>query len=432
MKIAVIGTGYVGLVLGTCLAELGNEVICVDINSEKIKNLNKGIIPIYEPGLKELVKRNLREKRIFFTTKTKKAVEDSLVIFIAVNTPQSESGAADLSAIKTVAASIGEYLNDYKIIVNKSTVPIGTAGLVKKIIKENLKNKIEFDVVSNPEFLKEGVAIRDFMVPDRIVVGTDSEKAKEIMLKIYKTIARTERPIVVTTPESAELIKYASNAMLATRISFINELSHLCEKTGADIKEVARGMGLDKRIGPRFLQAGIGYGGSCFPKDIRALVSMLKKKSCTSKILEAVDEVNELQKHSLIPKIKNIFPNLKDKKIAIWGLAFKPKTDDIREAPSVLIVKKLLEEGAQIKAFDPEAMSNMKTIYPDITYAENPYDCLIDANALIILTEWNEFRELDKEKTKSLMKEPTIIDGRNIYNPDEMKKAGFNYMGVGR
>jgi len=432
MKIAVIGTGYVGLVLGTCLAELGNDVACVDVDSEKIANLNKGIIPIYEPGLEELVKRNSREGRLFFTTDIKKAVEDSTVIFIAVGTPQSESGAADLSAVKSVAAVIGKYMNNYKVVVNKSTVPVGTADLVKSIIKENQTGIIEFDVVSNPEFQREGTAVRDFMVPDRIVIGVDSEKAKEVMISIYKAIARTDRPIIVTDPKSAELIKYASNAMLATRISFMNELSHLCEKTGADIKEVAKGMGLDNRIGPRFLQAGVGYGGSCFPKDTRALIAMLKGNDCESRILEAVDDVNEKQKLSLMPKIKKLVPELKGKTAAVWGLAFKPKTDDVREAPSVLVIKELLKEGAQIKAFDPEAMENMKKIHPDIIYANNPYDCLINANLLVILTEWDEFREPDKAKMKSLMKEPNIVDGRNIYDSNEMREAGFNYLGVGR
>ncbi len=347
MKIAVIGTGYVGLVLGTCLAELGNEIFCVDVDSEKIANLNKGIIPIYEPGLEELVKRNARERRLFFTTDIKKAIEDSTVIFIAVGTPQSSSGAADLSAVKAVAAEIGKYMNNYKVVVNKSTVPVGTADLVKRIIKENQAKAIEFDVVSNPEFQREGTAVRDFMVPDRVVIGADSEKAKEIMISIYKAIARTDRPIVITDPRSAELIKYASNAMLSTRISFMNELSHLCEKTGADIKEVARGMGLDNRIGPRFLQAGVGYGGSCFPKDTRALISMLKENSCEPRILEAVDYVNEKQKLSLTPKIKKLVPELNGKTIAVWGLAFKPKTDDIREAPSILVIRELLKEGAR-------------------------------------------------------------------------------------
>lgn len=432
MKIAVIGAGYAGLVSGTCLAELGNEVVCADIDSKKIDELNKGIIPIYEPELEGLVVRNLKEKRLCFTTDIKKAVEDSSVIFIAVNTPQASDGSADLSAVKAVASEIGRHMNEYKIIVNKSTVPVGTADLVKDIILKNQAKKIEFDVVSNPEFLREGTAVRDFMVPDRVVIGADSEKAKETMLRIYNSIARADRPIVVTSQKSAELIKYASNAMLAARISFMNELSHLCEKTGADIKEVAKGMGLDTRIGPRFLQAGIGYGGSCFPKDIRALVDMLNKTGCESKILEAVDYVNERQKLSLMPKIKKMFPVLKGKTVAVWGLAFKPKTDDIREAPSIFMINELLKEGARIKAFDPEAMENMKKIFPHITYADNPYDCISSADLLVILTEWNEFREPDKEKMKSLMNKPNIIDGRNIYDSNEMKAAGFNYVGVGR
>ena len=430
MNIAVIGTGYVGLIVGTCLAELGNEVVCVDIDKEKIKKLKKGIIPIYEPGLAELVKRNSEEKRLFFTTKLKLAVENSLVIFIAVNTPMAEDGSADLTAVKKVAKDIGKYANSYKIIVNKSTVPVGTADIVKEISKKQTNQ--EFDVVSNPEFLKEGAAVRDFMVPDRVVIGSDSEKAKEIMDKIYKSIARTGKPILHTDIKSAELIKYASNAMLATRISFMNELSHLAEKMGADIKKVAQGMGLDSRIGSRFLQAGVGYGGSCFPKDVQALIKTLKQNKCKADILESVENVNKRQKLSLIPKIRKLVPNLKNKTIAVWGLAFKPKTDDIRQAPSIPFIKELQKQGVKIKAFDPVAQENAKKELKKIKYTKTPFEAIKNADALVIMTEWDEFRNLDKNKIKKLLKQPNIIDGRNIYEPSEMKELGFNYIGVGR
>ncbi len=432
MNITVIGSGYVGLVVGTCLSDLGNNIICVDIDKKKVENLNKDIIPIYEPGLSDMLKRNLKEKRIKFTTDIKEAVKNSSVIFIAVGTPPDKDHKADLSAVKSVAKEIGKHMADYKVIINKSTVPVGTADLVKNIVKENQTSDIEFDVVSNPEFLREGSAIKDFMNPDRIVIGFENGKAKEIMHNLYKGIERTTKPILFTDIKSAELIKYASNAMLATRISFMNELSHLCEKVGADIKKVAEGMGLDNRIGPRFLQAGAGYGGSCFPKDVKALVQTMKQSGCESKILESVEDVNYRQKKSIIPKLKKIIPELKDKNIAIWGLAFKPNTDDMREAPSIVIINELQELGAKIKAFDPEATETAKLIFNDLEYCETPYETIKDADALIIVTEWNEFRNLDLKKIKELMKQPNIIDGRNIYEPNEMKTLGFNYIGVGR
>jgi UDPglucose 6-dehydrogenase len=331
-----------------------------------------------------------------------------------------------------VAKDIGQYMEDYKIIVNKSTVPVGTADMVKKIIKENQKTLINFDVVSNPEFLREGSAIKDFQNPDRVVIGSDSEKAKEIMGRIYSAVTRTGRPTLYTDIKSAELIKYASNAMLATRISFINELSHLAEKVGADIKKVSQGMGLDTRIGSRFLQAGVGYGGSCFPKDVQALIQTMKQHNCNAQILEAVEEANQKQKLSLIPKLKMLVPDLKGKTIAIWGLAFKPKTDDIREAPSLVVITELQKLGAKIKVFDPVAEENAKKTLKDVEYATTPYEAVRNANALVIVTEWDEFRELDKEKIKSLLKQPNIIDGRNIWEPKEMKEMGFNYIGVGR
>jgi len=432
MKITFIGTGYVGLVAGTCLAELGNDVICLDADKEKIDKLNNDIIPIYEPGLGELVKRNKKESRLFFTTDKEKAIKSSNIIFIAVGTPMGENHEADLKFVKAVAKDIGTYMNEYKVIVDKSTVPVGTAELVKSIIKENQETPIEFDVVSNPEFLKEGSAIKDFQNPDRIVIGSDSEKAKNIMDSIYKSITRANKPLLHTDVKSAELIKYASNAMLATRISFMNELSHLAEKVGADIKSVARGIGFDTRIGPRFLQAGVGYGGSCFPKDVQALIQTLKNNNLDTSILDAVELVNKKQKFSLIPKIQKLIPDLKDKTIAIWGLAFKPKTDDMREAPSIVTITELQKLNAKINAFDPVAEENAKEILSDINYTQNPLDAIKDADALVILTEWDEFREIDKQKIKSLLKQPNVIDGRNIWDPTEMKKLEFNYIGVGR
>jgi len=432
MKITIIGSGYVGLTVGTCLADMGNHLICVDVNKEKIENLKKGIVPIYEPGLKEMLFRNIKEKRIEFTTNIKKGIQKSDVIFIAVGTPPGMNHEADLTFVKEAAKDIGKYMNSYKVIVNKSTVPVGTADIVKKIIKENQETAIEFDVVSNPEFLREGEAIADFTIPDRIVVGVDSKKSKDIMHRLYKGIIRTNRSIFFTDIKSAELIKYASNAMLATKISFMNEIARLCEKVGADVKQVAHGMGLDTRIGPRFLQAGIGYGGSCFPKDIKALSQKMKENNCEGKILKAVEDVNEEQKMLLVHKIRKLFPNLKNKKIAIWGLAFKPKTDDMREAPSIVIINELQKLGAEIRAFDPEAKETAKKILHDVEYGVDPYDTIDGCDALVIVTEWNEFRDLDKEKIKRLLEEPNIIDGRNVYEPEEMKRLGFNYIGVGR
>ena len=432
MKIAVVGTGYVGLTVGTCLAELGNDVACVDIDEKKISELNKGIIPIYEPGLKDMLERNVSEKRLSFTTDKKTAIENAKVIFIAVGTPPGKDHRADLTFVKQVAKDIGTYMNNYKVIVDKSTVPVGTADVVKEIIKQNQKGNIEFDVVSNPEFLREGEAINDFMMPDRVVIGVDSEKARKIIEDIYKGIARINKPIMYTDTKSAEIIKYASNAMLATRISFMNEIARLCEKAGGDVKEVAKGMGLDSRIGTRFLQAGAGYGGSCFPKDVKALEQTMSHYGVESKIMQAVEKVNEEQKRSLLPKIKRLAPNLKGRTIAIWGLAFKPKTDDMREAPSIAVIEQLQKEGAKIKAFDPEAEKTAKKILNDIEYTKDPYSAIKDADALVIVTEWNEFRNLDKEKIKSLLKEPNIVDGRNVYEPKEMEELGFNYIGIGR
>ncbi|MBN2458138.1 UDP-glucose/GDP-mannose dehydrogenase family protein [Candidatus Woesearchaeota archaeon] len=433
MKITVIGTGYVGLVVGTSLANLGNEVLCLDIDDNKIKSLKKGIIPIYEPGLEELFKANVMNKRLAFTTDTKNAVKHGQVIFLAVGTPPGKGHEADLSSVKECAKNIGRYIDSYKVIVNKSTVPVGTAELVRQIIKDNQKSRTSFDVVSNPEFLREGVALKDFENPDRVIIGVESKKAQQIMEHIYRSVARVGRPIMITDIKSAELIKYASNSMLATRISFMNMLSHLCEKVGADIKEVAHGMGLDDRIGPRFLQAGIGYGGSCFPKDIRALIQTMKNHGCSSSLLECVDDINEKQKLSLLAKIeKNL--DIKGSTIAVWGLAFKPKTDDIREAPSIVLIKELVKRGARIRAYDPKAVKNAKDALKsqDIEFCAGSNEAIKGADALVVVTEWDEFRNIDLDNLKSVMNKPIVIDGRNIYDSSEMKANGIRYISVGR
>jgi len=432
MNICVVGCGYVGLVVGTCLADLGNNVINVDTDKEKIQKLNKGISPIYETGLRDMIERNLEEKRISFTTDIREGIQKSDVIFIAVGTPKKDNNSQDLSQVRAVAKEIAKYMNGYKVIVNKSTVPVGTADEIKKIIKENQKIPHDFDVVSNPEFLREGDAIRDFSSPDRIVIGTENERSKAIMEALYKGITRTGKPILFTNTKTAELIKYASNAMLATRISFMNLLAPFCEKTGADIKLVAKGIGLDTRIGPRFLQAGIGFGGSCFPKDVNSLIWMLERQGCTAEILRSVVDVNEVQKRALIPKIKKLVPNLKEKYIAIWGLSFKPKTDDMRDAPSIVIINELQKLGAKIKAFDPEAIENAKKILKNVEFCDTPYNAAKGCEAVVLVTEWNVFRDLDLLKVKKLMNRPNIIDGRNIYEHEDMKKLGFNYICVGR
>jgi UDPglucose 6-dehydrogenase len=431
MKLTIAGTGYVGLVSGTGFANLGNDVICFDIDVAKIDLLTKGIIPIYEPGLEEVYKRNLEAGRLKFTTDAQKAVQESDIIFICVDTPANEHQEADLSAVEEVAKVIGEYMNDYKIVVNKSTVPVGTADLVKKIIKETQRNEIEFDVVSNPEFLREGAAVKDFENPDRIVIGSDSRKAEEVMTSLYRSRARMDKPIMITDIRSAEVIKYASNTMLATRISFMNQISCLCEKTGADIKEVAKGMGLDNRIGSRFLQAGIGYGGSCFPKDVKALISTLKQYGCDAELIEAVNRINEKQKNVVVNKLRSKL-DIKGSTIAVWGISFKPKTDDIREAPSVKIIQELQNMGAKIHACDPVAIENAKKVLNQVEFFENPYESIRDCDALIVATEWNEFRNLDMRAVKILLKKPIIIDGRNIYDPKEMRDLGFEYEGIGR
>ncbi len=434
MKLTVFGAGYVGLVTGSCFAELGNNVTLIDIDKKRVDNLNKGIIPIYEPGLSELIKNNVKENRLFFSTNAKKAVEDAKIIFIAVGTPPKDNGETDLSYVLSVAKTIGENMNGYKVIVDKSTVPVGTADKVAHEIKSHMKRKYDFDVVSNPEFLKEGSAIQDFMVPDRIIVGADSKKSKDIMNELYLGVARTHKPLMFTDVKSAELIKYASNAMLAARISFMNSLAPLCEKVGADIKEVAKGMGLDDRIGPRFLQAGIGYGGSCFPKDVQSLAFTLKDHGLNFEFIDNIDSLNNGQKKSVLPKIKILVgEDLKDKHIALWGLAFKPKTDDIREAPAIVLIDQLLEVGAKINVFDPIAMDNIKKIYANkVEYSESLYECAKHTDCLVLVTEWDEFRNPDFEKIKKSMRKPNLIDGRNIYTPSRLRELGFNYLSVGR
>ena len=430
MKIAMAGCGYVGLVTGACLANLGNDVICADVDDERISNLRSGIMPFFEPGLRELVELNVTQKRLMFTTDLQLAIENSDLIFIAVGTPSDKEGKVDLSGVFNVADAIASFINGYKVVVMKSTVPVGTS---KKLVEYmGQKAKAEFDVVSNPEFLREGEAIKDFTVPDRIIIGTRSDKARDVMNSIYKSIERTGRPIVFTTPETAELIKYCSNAMLASRISFMNEISYLCEKTGTDVKMVARGVGLDKRIGPRFLQAGIGYGGSCFGKDVRVLARLMKENGCSAQMLEAIDAVNEKQRLSVIAKLREFVPDLNGKKIAVWGLSFKPKTDDIREAPSLAIIAELQKLGASVTAFDPVSVQAAGKVLKGVTFTDTPLTALKGAHAVIVVTEWDLFRELDKEKMKSLMASPNVIDGRNMYDPSDFRSLGFNYAGIGR
>ena len=431
MKLMIAGTGYVGMVTGTGFANLGNDVMCYDIDTEKVNMLTEGKLPIYEPGLGEIFRRNLDAGRLRFTSDIIEPVQNSEIIFICVSTPSNSEQAADLTAVEQVAEAIGRYMNDYKVIVNKSTVPVGTADLVRDIIKKNQQEEIPFDVVSNPEFLREGAAVKDFENPDRIVIGTDSKRAEEVMASLYRAKARTGRPILITNIRSAEIIKYASNAMLATRISFMNQLSRLCEKSNADIKDVARGLGLDNRIGSRFLHAGLGYGGSCFPKDIRALIATLKEHDCDSDLFEAVHRINEKQRAVAVEKLKTVL-EINGSTVAVWGLSFKPKTDDIREAPSLDVIEALQKGGATVHAFDPVAMDNAKKEIKDVKFFENPYEAIRDCDALIVVTEWDEFRNLDMQAVKVLLKQPIVVDGRNIYDPEEMKDLGFTYLGIGR
>jgi len=432
MKITVVGTGYVGLVTGTCFAETGNDVTCVDIDANKVKKLSSGQITIYEPGLEKLFERNLKEGRLSFTTNLEEGIKEAEVIFLALPTPPGADGSADLSFVLNVAAHLGSIMTDYKVIVDKSTVPVGTAEKVTAAIAQNCKTP--FDVVSNPEFLREGVAVDDFMKPDRVVIGTNSERARKVMGELYAPFVRQGNPILFMDEKSAELTKYAANSFLATKISFMNEIAVLCEKLGADVDMVRRGIGSDDRIGKRFLFPGIGYGGSCFPKDVQALVKSSEDAQYEFKILNAVMDVNEKQKLFLLPKIKAFFRNdLKGKHFALWGLAFKPNTDDIREAPALYIIEALIAEGATVTVFDPEAMANVKQILGDkIIYAEHQYTCLENADALIIATEWSVFRTPDFHKISAALKNQAIFDGRNLFEVARMKELGYHYESVGR
>ena len=431
-RIAVIGTGYVGLVTGTCFAETGNQVICVDINEEKVNQLRNGVIPIYEPHLDVLFERNIKSNRLTFTTNIEEGIKDAEIIFLALPTPPGEDGSADLSYILGVADQLGHLISDYKVIVDKSTVPVGTAQKVKEAVSKNAK--VDFDVVSNPEFLREGFAVDDFMKPDRVVIGSSSDRAKKIMDQLYKPFVRQGNPVIFMDEKSAELTKYAANSFLATKITFMNEIANFCEKVGADVDKVRIGIGSDERIGKRFLFPGIGYGGSCFPKDVQALVKSGNENDFSFEILKAVMEVNESQKTILMPKVLNFFRgDLKNKKIAVWGLAFKPDTDDIREAPALYIINELLSHGAIVSVYDPEAMDNVKRILGDkIEFTSNEYETLKDADALIICTEWGVFRNPDFEKMANLLKDKVVFDGRNLFDLNEMNEKGFYYASIGR
>jgi UDPglucose 6-dehydrogenase len=431
MKIAVVGSGYVGLVAGACLAENGNDVICVDKDPAKVKLLQRGKIPIYEPGLEEMVRRNRSEKRLTFTTALARGVRQSQIVFIAVGTPTGEDGSADLKHVLDVARDAARAMNGYKVIVNKSTVPVGTAAKVREVVRRETTHP--FSVVSNPEFLKQGAAIDDFMKPDRVVIGAEDPRAADLMKELYAPFTRTGAPIMLMDCASAELCKYAANAMLATRISFMNEVANVCEAVGADVDQVRLAVAADRRIGPSFLFPGVGYGGSCFPKDVKAMLKFAAAKSYDFQILKAVESVNEKQKIRLIGKLQAHFGSLKGKRIAIWGLAFKPRTDDMREAPAVPLVNALLAAGAAVTAYDPEAMKVAKGIFGSkITFADSSYAALTGADALAIVTEWNEFREPDFARMRKLLRTPVIFDGRNIYNPEAMRAQGFTYESIGR
>lgn len=432
MKIAVVGTGYVGLVTGTCFAETGNTVTCIDIDQEKVKKLNNGKITIYEPGLEQLFERNIKQNRLMFTTNLAEGIKDASVIFLALPTPPGEDGSADLKYILQVADDLGPLLADYTVIVDKSTVPVGTADKVRSRVAA--KAKVEFDVVSNPEFLREGVAVEDFMKPERVVIGTSSQRARKLMETLYSPYVRQGNPLVFMDERSAELTKYAANSFLATKISFMNEVANLCELLGADVDAVRKGIGTDSRIGKRFLFPGIGYGGSCFPKDVQALAKSASDSKYDFRILKAVMDVNKYQKTKLLSRIKEFFGgDLKGKNIAIWGLAFKPHTDDIREAPALYNIEELLKEGAVIRAHDPEAMENVKSIFGNkIQYFDNPYEAAEGADAIFIATEWPEFRTPDFEKLSKTVKGKVIFDGRNVYELNVMKEHGYKYYSIGR
>ena len=448
MNICVVGTGYVGLVAGTCLADFGHNIICVDNNKDKIEKLQNGIMPIYELGLKDLIRRNVKEKRLTFTTNLKEGIQHSLAVYIAVSTPDRGDGIPDLGAVEAVAKETAEYIDGYKVIIIKSTVPVGTCSKVKSIINELLNERVspqmlannpdldgylpKFDIVSNPEFLREGSAIEDFMRPNRIVVGAESDEAIAIMKDIYRPLYLLETPMVITTLKSAEMIKYAANAFLATKISFINEMANVCDRVGADVNMITKGIGLDKRIGSKFLHVGPGYGGSCFPKDTLGLISVAKSVGYDLKIVKSTIEVNKQQKQLMVDKIKEACVDIKGKTIGILGLAFKPNTDDMRESAAVTIINKLQDAGAKIKVFDPVAMEEAKKIFKDVQYCQDAYEVAKDSDVLVLLTEWNEFRQLDMLKIKELLKEAIIVDTRNIYQPVRMERLGFTYISIGR
>ena len=432
MHIAVIGTGYVGLVTGACFAEFGVDVICVDVDEQKISQLLKGVMPIYEPGLEQLVSKNVQAGRLRFTTDVSQAIQQSLVIFLAVGTPPKPDGSPDLSFVEAAAGSVADHMNGYKVVVTKSTVPIGTGEHIRELISARKKTKANFGVVSNPEFLREGAAINDFMRPDRVVIGSRDEEAIAIMKDLYRPLYLIEAPFVITSLEAAELTKYAANAFLAMKVSFINEIANLCDKIGCDVHDVARAIGMDKRIGSKFLHPGPGFGGSCFPKDTRALASVARHYDASARIVDAVIEVNQRQGEQMLMKIRKLVGNLNGRTIAVLGLAFKPETDDMREAPAVGIIKHLLEDGAKVRAYDPVAKSEAMKILPDIVYADDEYAAVAGADALVFVTEWNQFRALDMLRIRDLMKSPKIADLRNIYEPEDMREMGFEYVGVGR
>jgi len=432
MNIAIIGSGYVGLITGACFAEFGISVTCVDNDEKKIQLMRKGEVPFYEPGLEELLRRNLKAGRLHFTSDLAEAVDNSLVIFIAVGTPPRGDGSAEMKYVEGVAREIARHIKSYKVIVTKSTVPVGTGERIKKIISKNLKENIDFDVASNPEFLREGAGIEDFMRPNRIVIGASSAQAIAIMKDLYRPLYLIETPIVITDVKTAELIKYASNAFLAVKVSFINEMANLCEGVGADVQVVAKGMGLDRRIGPKFLHAGPGYGGSCFPKDTLALLQIGKENNIDLGIIKATVKANELQKEKAAGKIINTFPQIKGKTICILGLSFKPNTNDLRDAPAIFIINRLLKAGARIRVYDPVAMEDAKQILSKITYCKDVYDAVKGSDAVVIVTEWNQFRNLDLVKIKKLAKGNFFFDLRNIYEPDRLRKMGYKYYSVGR
>ena len=432
MKIAVIGTGYVGLVTGACFAEFGVDVSCVDVDAEKINLLNNGGIPIYEPGLDQIVEKNVKGGRLKFTTEIESAVSDSQVVFLAVGTPPKSDGSPDMSFYREAAAQVARAINQYTVIVTKSTVPVGTGKWLHKFMAENMRDSVEIGVASNPEFLREGAAITDFMRPDRVVIGSNDPRAIEIMKELYRPLFLIETPFVITSLEAAELIKYAANAFLATKITFINEIANLCDAIGCDVHDVARGMGMDKRIGRKFLHPGPGYGGSCFPKDTMALTTVADQFGVETRVVDAVIEANRRQRDAMLPKIEKLVGDLNGKRIAVLGLSFKPETDDMRESPAIDIIREIIARGGIVKAFDPVAMDEARKCLPEIEYAEDEYDAISNADALVIMTEWNQFRALNMKRVHGLLKSPRIADLRNVYEPEDMRRLGFDYVGVGR